>query len=85
MAPTKYKVKDDECIEFKRKALARRAIAAALKEGMMKRPSCCDLCTLAHNKLEAHHVDYGSPLQVYWLPQPGLPGASPPTSTRPHP
>ncbi|MGH2611607.1 MAG: hypothetical protein ACRDFB_00995 [Rhabdochlamydiaceae bacterium] len=67
MAATKYKVHDDECIEFKRKALARRAIAAALKEGKVKKPPCCDLCTLEHKKLEAHHVDYGSPLKVYWL------------------
>lgn len=66
-SPTKYRVNDDECIEFKRKALARRAIAAALKEGKVKRPACCDLCTLEHDKLEAHHVDYGDPLKVYWI------------------
>lgn len=65
--PTKYKVNDDECLEFKLKAMARRAVAAALKDGLIKRPICCDLCTLEHSKLEAHHVDYGSPLHVYWL------------------
>lgn len=62
-----YKINDDECIEFKRKALARRAIASALKEGKIERPERCDLCTLEHSKLEAHHVDYGKPLSVYWL------------------
>ena len=64
---TKYKVNDGECLEFKLKAMARRAVAAALKDGLIKRPVCCDLCTLEHSKLEAHHVDYGSPLHVYWL------------------
>ena len=29
--PQKYKVNDDECIEFKRKAIARRDVAKALK------------------------------------------------------
>lgn len=65
--PEKYKVNDDECIEFKRKAIARREVAKALKEGRLQRPSCCDLCTLEHSKLEAHHVDYGKPLSIYWL------------------
>lgn len=66
-SPVKYRVNDDECIEFKRKASARRAIAAALKEGKLRKPPCCDLCTLEHDKLEAHHVDYGDPLKVYWV------------------
>lgn len=65
--PQKYKVNDDECIEFKRKSIARRDVAKALKEGRLQRPSCCDLCTLEHSKLEAHHVDYGKPLSIYWL------------------
>jgi hypothetical protein len=65
--PQKYKINDDECIEFKRKAIARRDVAKALKEGRIKRPDCCDLCTLEHSKLEAHHVDYGNPLSIYWL------------------
>ena len=34
--PQKYKVNDDECIEFKRKAIARRDVAKALKEGEYK-------------------------------------------------
>ena len=66
-SPSKYKINDDECLEFKRKAAARRDVAAALKEGKIKRPDQCDLCTLEHSKLEAHHVDYGKPLCVYWL------------------
>jgi hypothetical protein len=65
--PQKYKVNDDEYIEFKRKAIARRDVAKALKEGRIQRPACCDLCTLEFSKLEAHHVDYGNPLSIYWL------------------
>ncbi len=65
--PGKYKVKDDECLEYKRKAIARRDVAKALKEGRIEKPSCCDLCTLEHSKLKAHHVDYGRPLSIYWL------------------
>lgn len=58
---------DEECIAYRRKELARRAVATALKEGILQRPSICDLCTLEHNKLHAHHVDYGNPLHVHWL------------------
>lgn len=65
--PQKYKVNDDECIEFKTKTIARRDVAKALKEGRLQRPACCDLCTLEHSTLEAHHVDYGKPLSIYWL------------------
>jgi hypothetical protein len=64
---SKYKINDDECLEFKKKSAARREVAAALKEGKLRRPLQCDLCTLEIAKLEAHHVDYGKPLAVYWL------------------
>ncbi len=47
--------------------MARREVAKALKEGRIKRPAFCELCTLEHSRLEAHHVDYGRPLSVYWL------------------
>ena len=67
MVPHKHSIHDDECLEFKQKTAARREVAAALKEGKIKRPFQCDLCTLEHSKLEAHHVDYGRPLSVYWL------------------
>ena len=64
---SKYKIHDDECLEFKRKSAARREVATALKEGKIQKPSQCDLCILEIAKLEAHHVDYGKPLSVYWL------------------
>jgi hypothetical protein len=67
MDSSKYKVNPSDCIDYKRKDVARRTVAAAMKEGLIKRPNTCDLCTLEHNKLAAHHVDYGNPLHIYWL------------------
>lgn len=64
---THQMISDEECIEYRKKEIARRAVATALKEGKLKRPATCDLCTLEYSKLDAHHVDYGSPLHVYWL------------------
>jgi len=64
---TRYKIRDSECLDFKRKAAAHREVAVAVTNGKLQKPAHCDLCTLESSKLEAHHVDYGKPLHVYWL------------------
>jgi len=56
---THQMISDEECIAYRKKEIARRGVDTALKEGKLKRPE--------HGKLDAHHVDYGSPLNVYWL------------------
>lgn len=47
------------------KHLARQALNNAIKRGELARPLTCQACGGA--KPEAHHADYGKPLQVEWL------------------
>jgi len=66
MPTTKHKIHQRDLIDYKQKHLARKAIADALKERKIKRPEICELCDNT-GQLDAHHVDYGRPLFVYWL------------------
>ena len=62
----KYKVKNTDLVEFKKKRLARSAVAKALRHGQLIRSNTCDLCNDAC-RTEAHHKDYGRQLDVMWL------------------
>lgn len=52
---------------------ARRAVQAAVKRGLLVRPSECSWCAKPGGKhptgfpIEAHHEDYTKPLDVVWL------------------
>lgn len=46
---------------------ARTAVAAAIRNGRLKRPDRCSQCGRRSDNIEAHHVDYGKPLDVEWL------------------
>lgn len=54
-------------VEVKRRRYARLIATRAIKAGGLKKPACCDLCSLERNDIEAHHVDYGDPLRINWL------------------
>lgn len=45
-------------------AKARCAVKYAVKSGRLKRTPC-ELC--GNPKVQAHHADYGKPLEVRWL------------------
>ena len=66
MKTTKYKVKNTDLIDYKRKIVARRIVQVLIAKKELDRPSCCDLC-FAECKPDAHHVDYGKPADVIWL------------------
>lgn len=65
----KYVVHSHEVAEHRIKMIARRKVSAALREGVMKRPDCCEICD-RRAMVEGHHVDYGRPLEVRWLCDP---------------
>ena len=48
---------------------ARSAVGGAIATGKMQRPAECDCCR-SGGKIEAHHYDYGKPLDVQWLCRP---------------
>jgi len=45
---------------------ARRAVARAIARGELERPERCERCG-KRGPVEAHHEDYGKPLDVTWL------------------
>lgn len=48
---------------------ANRAVAAALRAGVIERPHTCSGCGCSdtEHRIEAHHHDYTKPLDVIWL------------------
>jgi hypothetical protein len=48
----------------KKKARAQSAVSVAIKQGSLKRNPCC-ICL--NSPAQAHHEDYGQPLEVVWL------------------
>lgn len=66
MATKKFKIKDTDLVEYKRKRLARSTITGMLRRGEIVRADTCELCK-AKEKTEAHHLDYGKPTKIMWL------------------
>lgn len=52
---------------FKKRKYVRAITQKAIKNGHLVRPVACELCVSDQSDIEAHHVDYGKPLQVRWL------------------
>lgn len=61
-----YDIKYDDVLEYKRRKQARLAVHRAIRHGNLLKPECCDLCS-QNAKTDAHHIDYGKPLDVKWL------------------
>ena len=61
-----FTVKEQEVINFKKRSYVRRICSKAIKKGELIKPKRCELCNRC-SEIEAHHVDYGRPLQVTWL------------------
>lgn len=53
-------------METPEKIRARNAVEYALRKGTLKRATSCFFCE-GSERLEAHHVDYHRPLDIYWL------------------
>lgn len=48
------------------KRRAQFVIGNAIRDGKIKRPTTCEVCG-SQGRVEAHHPDYGKPLEVQWL------------------
>lgn len=62
----KYKIDDRDFIDYKKKSIARKLVSRHVKSGHLLRSSVCELCK-NQAITEAHHTDYGRPLDVMWL------------------
>lgn len=56
-----------DVMNFKKKRYARYAVKIAIKSGKLIRAEKCELCNEESPFIEAHHKDYGDPLNVNWL------------------
>lgn len=62
-----FKVKYDDVLDFKKRRYVRSMVSSALRKGLLIKSNCCASCNLETLDLQAHHVDYGKPLDVIWL------------------
>lgn len=63
----KFTVTEKELIEYKKRRRVRSLVTAAINRGELTRPVVCELCKQCNGRIEAHHSDYGKPLDVVWL------------------
>lgn len=63
----KKKIKQEDVLLFKRRRYSRKVAFRAISKGELIKPDCCELCKENALKLDAHHIDYGKPLEVMWL------------------
>lgn len=66
MRSLKFKINNEEYIDYKKKNMARKLVSKFLRLGKLQRSSICELCK-CEKFTEAHHTDYGRPLHVMWL------------------
>ncbi len=60
-------IKNSEYLIYKKRRYSRNVTSAAIRKGSLIKSSCCELCNETTNVLDAHHIDYGKPLEVKWL------------------
>ena len=66
MKSLNFKVNNTELIEYKKKMMARKIVGQMIRQKKLFRASICELCSEA-KQTEAHHTDYGRPIDVMWL------------------
>ncbi len=66
MKSVKFKINNSELIEYKKKMLARKLVTRFIRQGKLHRAAFCQLCN-EEKPTEAHHTDYGRPVEVMWL------------------
>ena len=67
MKKIKKTIKVQDVLLFKKRVLARRVTLSALRKGEIIRATQCEICKCESKEIEAHHIDYGKPLNVKWL------------------
>lgn len=61
-----YTIDQQDLINFKKRKLVRDITSRAIRDGTLVRPEKCEYCG-CNGKIEAHHRDYGKPLEVIWV------------------
>jgi len=59
-------IREEEVIQYKKRVHVRTFFQNAVRRGEIKKPNACQLCDSV-TELDAHHVDYGRPLDVIWV------------------
>lgn len=54
-----------DCLSYR--ARVRTAVAAAIRDGELVRPSACSSCGASGCRIVGHHPDYAKPFDVVWL------------------
>lgn len=62
-----FSVKQSDVVAFKKRRYARLMCSKAIKKGELKPDKECHLCKKEKVDIQAHHIDYGKPLEVVWL------------------
>lgn len=57
----------DDRYNFNVKRYARNLVFHAVSNGELERPSTCERCEQEHDEVQAHHTNYGDPLNVVWV------------------
>lgn len=66
MNNTPKTIKLSEVIKYKKRVHVRTFLQNAIRRGDVIKAECCQICEIKTD-LDAHHVDYGKPLDVLWL------------------
>jgi hypothetical protein len=67
MGKVSYKVSHEEILDFKKRRFCRLHAYKALKKGQITKDEKCHVCKCKTEALNAHHIDYGKPLEVLWI------------------
>jgi len=67
MKTTTFTIDPNDLYDYRVKRSARLAVFYAVEEGTLVRPDICENCSCQHECMQAHHTNYGDPLNVMWV------------------
>lgn len=67
MKTTKFQIDPNDLYNYRAKRAARLAVFYAIEDGELVRPEICEVCDCTHSEMQAHHTNYGDPLNVIWV------------------
>ncbi len=67
MKNIKFQIDPNDLYDYRAKRAARMAVFYAIEDGELVRPDVCEVCDCPHSEMQAHHTNYGDPLNVIWV------------------
>ena len=67
MKKKEFIITTEKLLAYKMRKHVRTMTSQAIKKGDLIRSSFCELCLESKDSIQAHHKDYGRPLDVVWL------------------